>query len=60
MEDIETNIRGYGLIPEPVIIAEIKGRLVIRAFNEGGYNCTDVDLLDVIDWVKQNKPELLK
>lgn len=37
-----------------------KNRLVIHAKNEGGYNCTEVDLLDVIQWVKENKPELLK
>lgn len=36
------------------------GRWVIGARNEGGYNGTEVDLLDVLDWVKQNKPELLK
>lgn len=36
------------------------GRLIISARNEGGYNGTHVDLLDVIDWVKANMPELLK
>ena len=35
------------------------GRIVIVAYNEGGYSCTEVDLLDVIAWVKQNRPELL-
>jgi hypothetical protein len=33
-------------------------RLVIRAFNEGGMNCTSVDLLDVLKWVKANRPDL--
>lgn len=37
-----------------------EGRLVIRAFNEAGCNCTDVDLLELIGWLKENKPELLK
>ncbi len=27
--------------------------------NEGGHNGTAVDLLDVIAWVKANRPELL-
>jgi hypothetical protein len=27
------------------------GRLVIRAFNEGGNNFTDIDLLDLIQWL---------
>lgn len=35
-------------------------RLVLYARNEGGNNCTGVDLLDVIKWVKENKPELLQ
>lgn len=35
------------------------GRLVVRAFNESGYNSTEVDLLDVLEWVRQHRPELL-
>lgn len=27
-------------------------RLVIRAFNEGGNNCTSVDLLDLVAWLQ--------
>lgn len=34
-------------------------RWVIEAYNEGGYNSTQVDLLDVIAWVRENRPELL-
>lgn len=34
-------------------------RLVVCARNEGGYNGTVVDLLDVINWVKANRPDLL-
>ncbi len=34
-------------------------RWLIRTSTENGYNHTVVDLLDVIAWVKQNKPELL-
>jgi hypothetical protein len=33
-------------------------RLTICAPTEGGYNCTDIDLLDLLDWVKKNRPEL--
>ena len=36
------------------------GRLVIRAYNEGGYRCTDVDLRQVLDWVRINRPDLLE
>lgn len=35
------------------------GRLVIRAVNEGGYNCTEVDLEQLISWLRNNRPELL-
>lgn len=35
-------------------------RQVILAFNEGGHNSVRIDLLDIIDWVKENRPELLK
>lgn len=35
------------------------GRLVIKAFNEAGCNITEVDLIQLIEWVKENKPEIL-
>ena len=35
------------------------GRPVLVAINEGGYNSTAVDLVDVIAWVRANRPELL-
>jgi hypothetical protein len=34
------------------------GRPCILALNEGGYNSTSVDLLDLLSWVKHYKPEL--
>ncbi len=36
-----------------------RGRLAIRALNEAGYNCTEVDLLELLAWVKANRPDLL-
>ena len=27
------------------------GRLIIRAYNEGGYNCTCVDLTQLLGWL---------
>lgn len=65
----ETNIREYAEEMK-VTIADWQAidndskpigekRLVITALNEGGYNGTDVDLIDVVEWVKINMPELL-
>lgn len=36
-----------------------RGRLAIKALNEGGHNCTEVDLLEVLAWVKANRPDLM-
>lgn len=55
---MKTTIREYaeGL---PVKIIELNGRLVIEALNEDGHNGTEVDLTDVINWIKSNRPDLL-
>lgn len=34
-------------------------RVVILATNEGGYNSTQVDLLDLLKWLNKNLPTLL-
>ena len=44
----------------PVTILTHKGRWVIDATSDGGRSCTAVDLIDVIEFVKKYKPELLK
>lgn len=33
------------------------GRIVIRAYNECGNNCTNVDLRDLLDWLKSGAVE---
>jgi len=36
------------------------GRLVIKAYNsEGGRDCTEVDLIELLHWIKLNRPDLL-
>ena len=35
------------------------GRIAVRAMNEGGCACTEIDLLDLISWVKANRPDML-
>jgi hypothetical protein len=33
-----------------------RGRVVVRAWNECGNNYTEVDLLRLVDWAKENDP----
>jgi hypothetical protein len=54
------NIREYNAKRKVAITKNGQDRWVIIAYNEGGYNSTEVDLIDVIDWVKGNIPEILK
>lgn len=44
----------------PVELDKHEGRYIVRAFNEGGCDLTEVDLFDLLEWIKKNKPELLK
>ena len=39
---------------------EDSNRWIVRAYNEGGHNCTEVDILDLVDWLRKNKPDLLQ
>lgn len=41
-------IKGYGT------------RWVITAHNEAGFNSTSVDLLDLLAWLRKNRPDLLE
>jgi hypothetical protein len=41
-------------------VEEDNGREVIIAVNEGGHNITQVDLLDLIAWLKIHKPHLVQ
>ena len=34
------------------------GRLVIRAYNEGGHNTTEVDLIELLTQIKKTMPEI--
>ncbi len=36
------------------------GRWVVIAWNEGGYNLTQVDLLDLLKWLRAHRPDLLE
>jgi hypothetical protein len=44
----------------PVLIGDDEnGRVVICAFNEGGLNQTNVDVVDFLNWLRKHRPELL-
>lgn len=34
------------------------GRAVVKAYNEAGHNSTEVDLLELLRWVAENKPDI--
>ena len=36
------------------------GRWVVRALNEGGHKCTEVDVLHLVAWLKEHRPDLLE
>jgi hypothetical protein len=36
-----------------------EGREIIEALNEGGYNGVEIDLLDLLEWIKKHRPELV-
>lgn len=50
MREIEEHDRIFH--PE---LNEGEKRLVVRAWNQGGHDCTEVDLADIIAWVKENR-----
>lgn len=37
-----------------------EGRYIIRLFNQGGYDCTEMDVVHLIAWLREHKPELLQ
>jgi hypothetical protein len=59
MDVLLTETSGLYEYDTPVEKWKGHGRLVIRAFNEAGFNNTQVDLLDIIVWIKTNRPDLL-
>lgn len=53
-------VRSYGDEPDVDLVEDGNtSRLVVRAYTESGYNWTDVDLLDLIAWLRANRPDLL-
>lgn len=56
----KTNVREYNEEMTVKIHLHHKNkRPVIIAYNEAGFQSTQVDLIDVIKWVREKYPELL-
>lgn len=57
---IETSIREY-IEEYPIkIFLNEKGRYVIESTNEGGYNSVNIDLLDVVNFYKNNEKKFFE
>jgi hypothetical protein len=54
MDGVREYCEGYA-----VRLSVEDGRLTVQASNEGGHNSTEVDLLDVIGWLRRFAPGLL-
>ena len=56
---MKTDIREYGeRLDVEVKFDQEEKRWVIIAFNQGGYDCTMIDLMDVVDWYSENSQVL--
>ena len=58
MDQIMTGVQEYREEMD-VCLSQEHGRPVIIATNEAGFNSTSVDLLQLLEWLRANKPELL-
>jgi len=57
--EIKTNIREYAEeYPVTIEMNEDNDRLVIKARNQGGYDCVFIDLMDVIKFYEANKRDI--
>ncbi len=53
-------VREYGEGMEVELDCTTDGESIIVARNEGGYNSTWVDVLDLVRWLRANRPDLLE
>ena len=57
MAKVMTGVTEYGEGMDVKLVYE-DGRPTIVAYNEGGFNATAVDLIELLDWVYKNEPDL--
>lgn len=59
MAGVREYAEGYPVELRVIPAGDGAGRLALAARNEGGCNGTDVDLVDLIGWLRDNRPTLL-
>jgi hypothetical protein len=59
MNEIMHGVTEYAEGLDVKLQMEDNGRLIISAKNEGGYNGTSVDLLELLAWLRANQPDLM-
>lgn len=51
-------VREYGeRLPVKIAFYEDVGRFVLKAENQGGYDCVEINLLDLVAWLKDGGME---
>jgi hypothetical protein len=58
MNEIMHGVTEYAEGLDVKLRMEDNGRLIVSARNEGGYNGTSVDLLELLVWLRANRPDL--
>ncbi len=48
---------GDAAFPVQLVLDEESERVMVRAINEGGYACADIDLLDLVLWLQKVAPD---
>lgn len=58
MVGVREYVEGHSTRGPNVEMRRSNSRLVVQAYNEGGYNCTQVDLFDLLDWLSTSNAAL--
>lgn len=53
-------VEGYPVTLKRTTREECSGRLVIEAINQGGFDSVQIDLLELLSWIKRHRPELVE
>ena len=59
MNEIMHGVTEYAEGLDVKLQMEDNGRLIVSAWNEGGFNGTSIDLLELLAWLRANRPDLL-